>query len=452
MYPYRVLIVDDEESQREMLSGYLTKKGLRVTTADSGEQAAEILEGNAFEIALLDLKLPGMDGIELLKTVRSVIPDISAIMITAHGDVSSAVEAMKIGAVDYLNKPIDLSELIEIIKKAGERFRILSENRRLKEIIEQPSFSSDFIGESSKIKELLSTVYRVAQAESTVLITGESGTGKELIAGLIHKTSFRANNSFIPVACGALPETLLESELFGHEKGAFTGADRVRMGRFELASGGTLFLDEIGEVSQVVQSKLLRALEENRINRLGSEEFVEIDTRVIAATNRNLSDEVEKGNFRHDLYFRLNTIEIHIPPLRARTEDIKILCEYFINMYASRYKKEIEGVTSEAHDILMHYHWPGNVRELKNVIERGVVLSYGSVIDADAIPKSITGSQKTTALPDGVTTLKDAERHLILQSLERNNWNITGAADELGVHRNTLTNKIREYGIKRDKE
>ena len=449
MYPYRILIVDDELSQRDMLSGYLSKKGLAPTSTGSAETALALITDHTYEIALLDLRLPGMDGLTLLKEARKAIPDISVIMITAHGDVTSAVEAMKSGAVDYLNKPINLSELIETISKAGERFRILSENRALKEVIRERSVSTEFIGESEPVKKLLSKTYRVASTDSTVLITGESGTGKELIAGIIHKASPRSNKPFIPVACGALPDTLLESELFGYEKGAFTGAERLRLGRFELASGGTLFLDEIGELSSAVQAKLLRALEEKQIMRLGGDHYIQIDTRVVAATNRHLESEIKSGNFRQDLYYRLNVIDIEIPPLIERREDIMILTEYFLNRYSTKYRKGIKGITSAAHGSLLQYHWPGNVRELQNAIERAVVLSSGEVLDIEDFPVNLKGSSQSRLLPADITTISDAERFLITKSLAKHNWSITAAANELGLHRNTLSAKIKEYKIER---
>ncbi|MCP4633162.1 MAG: sigma-54-dependent Fis family transcriptional regulator [candidate division Zixibacteria bacterium] len=448
MYPFRILIVDDELSQREMLSGYLKKKGFKPSAAASGEEAVSMAENQSFEIALLDLRLPGIDGIGLLKRLHDLIPDISAVMITAHGDVHSAVEAMKSGAVDYLNKPIELEELLTIIKKAGERFRILSENRALKELIKQGAAPTDFVGESEEVKQLLSTVYRVAETDSTILVTGESGTGKELISSMIHKASPRAGKPFIPVACGALPETLLESELFGHEKGAFTGAQRLHLGRFELASGGTLFLDEIGELPSSVQAKLLRVLEENRIIRVGGEDYVDIDTRIVAATNRNLEKEIDNGNFRKDLYFRLNVIQIHIPSLKERRKDIIPLTEYFINRYSKRFKKVIEGITAQARDILLEYDWSGNVRELENCIERAVVLCTGSSIDTNDIPSNITGNKNSKIFPSDIISIKDAEKYLIKKALDKNDWNITLTASELGLHRNTLSVKIKEYNIK----
>ncbi len=449
MYPYRILIVDDEKSQREMLSGYLRKKGLRPTDAPSGEEALSIIEKYGFEIALLDLRLPGIGGIELLKRLRENLPDISVIMITAHGDVHSAVEAMKSGALDYLNKPIDLEELMTIIKKAGERFKILSENRRLKEVIQSNSSATEFIGESEPIRKLLSTVYRVAKTDSTVLITGESGTGKELIAGLIHKASNCKSGPFIPVACGALPENLLESELFGHEKGAFTGANRLRLGRFELADGGTIFLDEIGEVPLSVQAKLLRVLEENRIMRVGGDYYVEVNARIVAATNRNLVEEVERDNFRGDLFYRLNVIELHIPALRERKEDIGILIDYFIKKFNQRHKKDVQGISSEAKDKLMRYSWPGNVRELENVLERAIILTQSSVIDTEDLPDNFRTKSNPPVSLSGIKTLKEGEKLLIKRALEENGWNIIAAAGQLGIHRNTLTAKIKEYGLRK---
>ncbi|MCK4427052.1 MAG: sigma-54-dependent Fis family transcriptional regulator [candidate division Zixibacteria bacterium] len=448
MISYRILIVDDEKSQRDMLAGFLEKEGYSIATAESGFEAIELCENKYFEVALIDLKMPGMDGIELLQKLKEMNPEIQAIMITAHGSIETAVEAMKLGAYHYVNKPINLDELKLNIKKALENYHLLAENKYLKEELEEKYKDVQIIGESKAIKGVLSTVSRVAKSKSMVLIRGESGTGKELVARAIHALSDRAERRFIPVSCAALPETLLESELFGHEKGAFTGAIKRREGRFELADGGTLFLDEIGDIPLETQVKLLRAIEFQEFERLGGKETLKVDVRIISATNQDLEKKTNEGTFREDLYYRLNVISIFIPPLRERKEDLMLLVDHFIKKANQKCGKSIKGMTTEVKDIILDYDWPGNVRELENVIERGVVLSRIDVIDKNDLPYFGLIKPKE-AVPSANLSLRDMEKNHILNALKMTDWNLGKTADILGIHRNTLRLKMKEYGIEK---
>lgn len=447
MTSLRILIVDDESNQREMLGGYLKRLGYSIQTADSGEAALKLLESKAFEIGLFDMKMAGISGLELFQNVHAQDPEMQVILITAFGNVESAVEAMRAGVFDYISKPVNLEELQELIRKAGERHYLLAENRRLREHLESIE-APEIVGVSAKIKSLLSELARVAPTDATVLITGDSGTGKELLARTIHRLSPRRENRFVAVSCAAIPETLLESELLGHEKGAFTGAEKRRLGRFELASGGTLLLDEIGELPVAIQVKLLRLLEERKFERLGGEEEVAADVRLIAATNRNLQDEVKAGRFREDLFFRINVVHIHIPPLRERREDIMPLVEHFLKMTGARLNRTMKRLTPAAKDLLVGAEWPGNIRELANVIERAIVLARGNVLDVDDFPQ-LRGMQSaggTGAIPLDLT-LRDLERQHILNVLAANDYSLQKSADVLGIHRNTLRQKMKEYGI-----
>ena len=447
---YRILIVDDEESQREQLSGFLKKQGFNVTTAESGMEAISLCEDKSFEVALIDLKMPGMDGIELLKKLKESNPEIQVIMMTAYASVDTAVDAMKLGAYHYVNKPINLEELKLNIKKALENYHVLVENKYLKEQLEEKYKDIHIIGNSKAIKEVLSTVSRVAKTKSTVLVKGASGTGKELVARAIHALSDRADQRFIPVSCAALPETLFESELFGHERGAFTGAIKRREGRFELADGGTLFLDEVGDIPLETQVKLLRVIESQEFDRLGGKETLKVDVRIISATNQDLERKIREKSFREDLYYRLNVISILIPPLRERKEDILLLVDHFIKKANQKCGRSIRGITPEVKDIILNYDWPGNVRELENVIERGVVLSRTDVIDKGDLPYfGLVSDKSFEHIPPASLSLKDVEKDHILRVLKEANWNLNKAAEILGIHRNTLRLKMREYGIEK---
>jgi len=451
MISLRVLIVDDEQSQRDMLAGFLAKKGYKVKTAGLGEEALALFENESFEIALLDQKMPGMDGIELLVKLKEIDPELQVILITAHGTIETAVAAMRAGAYHYITKPIvNLDELLELISRAGEKHFLLRENRLLKEALSQNFGDFSIIGNSKGIAEVLSMVSSVAPADTTVLITGESGTGKELVAHAIHGMSSRANGPFVTINCAAIPENLLESELFGHTKGAFTGAISARDGKFAIANGGTLFLDEIGEISNNIQVKLLRAIEEKTFERVGGNTSIQSDVRIVAATNRNLTEEMSQGRFREDLYYRLNVVNIHMPPLRERREDILLLVDHYVKIRSKKLNKQVSGITPQAKDIMLRYKWPGNVRELVNVIERAIVLLRGDVIDSADLPmqieeKNLAGEK--FASEEDILSLRELEKTQIKKTLDFTGWNRNRSAELLGIHRNTLRLKIEEYGL-----
>jgi len=450
---YRILIVDDEEPQRQQLAGFLKKQGFSVTTAESGMEAMNLCQNKSFEIALIDLKMPGMDGIELLQKLKESNPEIQVVMMTAYGSVESAVEAMRLGAYHYINKPINLEELKLNINKALESYHLLMENKYLKEELEEKYKDVQIIGNSKVVKEVLSTASRVAKTKSTVLIRGESGTGKELVARAIHALSDRGDKRFVPVSCAALPETLFESELFGHERGAFTGAIKRREGRFELADGGTLFLDEVGDIPLETQVKLLRVIEFQEFKRLGGKETLKVDVRIISATNQNLEKKIREKSFREDLYYRLNVISIFIPPLKERKEDILLLVDHFIKKANQKCGRSIKGITPEVKDIILNYDWPGNIRELENVIERGVVLSRTEVIDKTDLPyHGLVSDKSFRYTPSASLSLKDMEKDHILRVLKEADWNLNKSAEILGIHRNTLRLKMKEYGIEKASE
>ncbi len=449
MIQLRILIVDDESNQREMLAGFLRKIGHKVTTAESAEAALVILSTSSFEIGLFDMKMSGISGLELFQQVHTRDPEMQVILITAFGNVESAVEAMRAGVFHYISKPVNLGELQELISKAGERHYLLAENRQLRERLESLELD-EIVGVSNRIKSLLSEVARVAPTEATVLITGESGTGKELLARSIHQLSSRNKGRFVAVSCAAIPETLIESELLGHERGAFTGAEKRRLGRFELAKGGTILLDEIGELPLSIQVKLLRLLEERRFERLGGEEEVIADIRLIAATNRNLVDEVKSGRFREDLYFRINVVHLHIPPLRERREDIMPLVDHFLKLSATKTNRPRRNITPAAKDLLIAYDWPGNVRELANVIERATVLSRTDTLDAvDFAQLRREGSEAGSTTTPLDMPLRDLEKEHIENVLKANEFGLQKSSDILGIHRNTLRQKMKEYGIEK---
>ncbi len=436
----RILVVDDEDSQRELLSGFLKKRGYDVVSAASGKEAIEICIVQGFDLAILDLKMAEIDGIETMARIKEIDPETYFLILTGYGTIESAVEAMKLGAYDYLSKPVNLDKLELIIERISEEQFIHRELEILRD--EKASFDDEsVIAESKKMKELLSLVARVAKSNSTVLITGESGTGKEVIARLIHKASGRRNNRFVAISCAALPETLLESELFGFERGAFTGADKRKVGKLELAHNGSLFLDEIGDIALSTQVKLLRVLQEFSIERLGGTVPIKVDVRLIAATNQDLKKKIAESKFREDLFYRLNVISVDLPPLRERKEDIKPLVDFFIKKYSARSNKIIKGITREAINILMRYDWPGNIRELENVLERALVLCRGEVVDTRDVPiRAESGFA-------GMESLAEIEKKHIQTILQDTSWNISEAARKLGIHRNTLRLKIKEYGI-----
>jgi DNA-binding NtrC family response regulator len=446
----KLLLVDDESQQRELLAGFLVRNGFQVTEAESGTAALEQYHSVFAPIALVDMKMPGMDGLELLRQLVGINPYIQVIVLTAFGSVESAVAAMKAGAFDYLAKPVeDLDELLVKLDKAAAQNRLEVDNKVMEERLAEVFPDSEIIGRSEAIRKVKELISIVGPRDATVLVTGPSGTGKELVARAIHSLSPRAENRLVAINCAAFPETLLEAELFGHERGAFTGADRAKQGRLELADGGTLFLDEIGEMPLTMQVKLLRVLEERAIQRLGSVKEIKIDIRIIAATNRNLERMIEQGTFREDLYYRLNVITVDLPPLKDRRGDILLLAEKFIERFARKIGKSVQGLDSDAAAALTAYDWPGNVRELENVIERAIVLTNKQYICRDDLPGLTGGSSAIRT--DQIRPLAEVERDHIRFVLDELNWNMSLSAERLGIHRNTLRSKVKDYQLQRDR-
>jgi len=452
MKNYNLLIVDDEQGQREILSGYLKKKGYTVYTASSGTEGIQSVKNYPIDIIISDFKMPDKTGIEVLEAVKSINPEISFVMVTAFGTIENAVKAMRLGAYDYLAKPIDLDELDILLERIIEHKNLKSENQYLKQQLEERFKISSIISQSPRMEEAVNLAARVAESKATVLITGENGTGKEVLAKAIHFISPRKNNPFIAVNIPALSENLMESEIFGHERGAFTGADKMKKGRFELANKGTIFLDEIGDVPLPMQVKLLRVLQEQQIERVGGTETIPIDVRIIAATNQNLEKKIKEGTFREDLFYRLNIVAIKIPPLRERKEDILPLIEFFLLKYANENKKETFTISKEAVDQLMKYSYPGNVRELENSIERAVVLARGNTLTQNDLPMSIKGfiREEVSELTEGnlVEKVEALERKLILNALTKSNGNQTQAGKLLGLTERNLRYKLQKYGIR----
>lgn len=441
----RILVVDDEEAMRESLNDWLKEDGYEVGLAAGGQEAIDMVRGEPWEVILLDLKMPGMNGLETLKHLKEVRPDAEILMMTAYATVDTAVQAMKEGAFDYLVKPFDPDEIEILIKKIVKQKELILENILLRKKLEERDQFDEIIGKSDAMQQIFELIKRVAPTDSTVLITGESGTGKELIAQAIHGNSGRCYMPLIAVSCGALPESLLESELFGYEKGAFTGAEHTKRGRFEMAHGGTLFLDEIGDISLKTQVDLLRVLQQKEFSRLGGEESIEVDVRILAATNRDLEKAIIENRFRKDLFYRLNVISIHVPPLRERKEDIPPLAKASVRKCCLELNKDEVNIAPSAMKLLVDYDWPGNVRELENVIERALVIGGGKEIAATDLP--FTGREPVSEqLPK---SLKAMEKIHIERVIEEADWNISRAARELGIDRQTLYNKIEKYEIKR---
>lgn len=445
----RILVVDDEMIVREALSNYLREDGYEAIAVESGEEALKKVESERWNILFVDFKMPGMDGLEVLREVKKITSDLPVIIITAYATVDSAVQAMKDGAYDYVVKPFDPEAIALLVEKVVEHQRLVRENILLRERLDQEYKFEEIIGRSQPMQDVFELVKNVAASDTTVLITGESGTGKELIARALHANSPRRYNPFITASCGAMPEGLLESELFGHEKGAFTGALYTKKGRFELAEGGTLFLDEIGEISLKTQVDLLRVLSEKSFRRVGGVEPTSIDARIVSATNRDLKKAIQEGTFREDLFYRFNVVSIHLPPLRKRREDIQLLADHFLDKFRAETNKKIEGISSKALNLMMEYDWPGNVRELENAIERAVVVGKGSEIVPQDLPFFKQGV--TEERGPKLKSLKDRERLYILQTLEENEWNISRTAEELGIDRVTLYNKIKKYNLEKSK-
>lgn len=460
-----ILIIDDEPLMRISMSDALEAEGYNIDSAESGGEGLEALKTNNYDIVVTDLKLPEVDGLQILKNCKKLLPRAKVLMITAYGSVETAVEAMKQGAYDYIKKPFSMDELILMIKRLVALRDLEDENIYLREKVEDKYDFSGIIGKSEKIKDIFEKIRIVAQSDATVLITGESGTGKELVANAIHYNSPRKEEAFVKISCAALPETLLEAELFGYEKGAYTGAFKQKKGRFELADKGSLFLDEIGEVSPLVQVKLLRVLEERQFERLGGVETINVDVRVICATQRDLKKEVQKGNFREDLYYRLNVVPVYLPPLRERREDILILADHFMNIYSKQMSKQIKELSPDVRELLLKYSFPGNVRELENAIERTVTLCKGEEIQIWDLPEEISSlkafvekeldrmrdlkPEPSLFLSKVLSTL---EKQYIVRVIEWTKGDLTNAAAILGMSRKTLWEKRKVYGLIKGKQ
>ncbi len=451
-----VLIVDDDAAHRSMLRVLLTGWGYEIMEADDGSTAVEAVEKRPFDLVLMDIRMLRVSGIEALDRIKAFNPAIPVIIMTAYSSVETAVSTLKKGAYDYLTKPLDFDKLKLTMERAMEHLRLKEENRLLKESLGKHFDRQNIIGQSTEMTRLLETVAQVAPSEATVLITGESGTGKELIAGAVHFNSHRKNGPFVKINCAAITETLLESELFGHEKGAFTGADRRKEGRFVQAHGGTLFLDEISEMPLPMQVKLLRVLQEKEVTRVGGEQVLSVDVRLIAATNRNLEAWIKEGRFREDLYYRLNVINLEVPPLRQRQVDIPLLAQHFLETLSAKNQKAVKGFTPAAMDRLVRHDWPGNVRELMNAVERAVVLSKSEIIDdkdlplfpASDTPEGAFG-EAPQAFPEAMTDLPldEVEKVTILNMMQATGGNKSEAARRLGITRKTLHKKLKLYGV-----
>ena len=445
---FTVLIIDDEENIRNGLATNFELEDYEVKTASNGKDGLDLVAKGDIDLVITDLRMDGISGEEVVKRVTTETPGIPVIVLTGHGSIDAAVDAMKSGAYDFLTKPLNLDQLNLIVKRALENRELSLQHKLLKEEVESSAYLEQMIGRSSEMQKVFSMIKKVAPAKASVLITGESGVGKELVANAIHNLSGRKDKAFIKVHCAALSESLLESELFGHEKGAYTGADSMQKGRFELAHGGTIFLDEIGEINQNVQIKILRVLQEKTFERVGGEKSISVDVRIVAATNKNLEEEVKAGRFREDLYYRLNVVHLKVPSLRERKDDLPLLINSFVNKFASENEKNIVGIDARAKSALFRYDWPGNIRQLQNCIESAVVMSNGNEITLEDLPLSISeySGDETISIPIGVT-LEEAEKTLIQQNLAANKGNKSKTADILGIGRKTLHRKLQEYGL-----
>ena len=455
----RILVVEDDASMKFFLSEAMRKEGYLVEATISGEEALEKITQDRFNLVILDLKLPSMDGMEVLANIKVTNPEMAVIMITAHGSKDIAIEAIRKGAYDYFSKPFDINEMRVVVKRALERGYLQDEIRQLRETVEKRRGFYNIVGSSKGMREVFDMAETVFDNDITVLITGESGTGKELIAEAIHYNSPRRAKPFVKLNCVAIPETLLESELFGYEKGAFTGATRQKLGKFELANQGTLLLDEIGDMSVATQAKLLRVLQEREVERVGGINPIKVDVRIMASTNQDLSQLVREQGFREDLYFRLNVLPIHIPSLRERREDIPLLVDHFVSLYKTKFHKDIEGFADDAMDLLINYSWPGNVRELENVVQRAFILSKERVIQEWSLPPEIRRQRKEaffdmekleTDLPFNEKVemvVGEVEKKLIIQAMDKVGWKREKGASLLGISLKTLYNKMKKYGL-----
>ena len=451
----QILVVDDEERIRQSLNGILKDEGYEVLEAKDGLQALKQIEADPPELVLLDIWMPGMDGMEVLERMKGQIPNLPVIMISGHGNIELAVKAVKLGAYDFIEKPLSLEKVLLTVNNALLFSKLEQENRALRQEIQR---KYEIVGNSPEIQQLKEQIKIVAPTNGWVLINGENGTGKELVARGIHALSLRADRPFVEVNCAAIPEELIESELFGHEKGSFTGALTKKRGKFDLSNGGTIFLDEIADMSLKTQAKILRILQEQKFERVGGTEMIYVDVRVIAATNRDLKEEIQKTKFREDLYYRLNAIPIVVPPLRDRKTDIPLLVEHFIAEFCLDNNKELKKISPEAMSLLVAYSWPGNVRELKNIVERMVIMTRGAVIEAKDVPDPIQEQHKApmefSFFEFGL--LKDArrefEKRFIMKKLMENDENISKTAEVIGIERSNLHRKIKSYGIEMKKE
>jgi two-component system response regulator PilR (NtrC family) len=457
-----ILVVDDEQSMREFLSIMLKKEGHEVIVAERGEDAlAHLDRGERFSLVVTDLKMPGIGGLEVLRGIKEVDPACQVVVMTAFATPETAISAIKDGAYDYITKPFKLDEARVVVGRALEKFDLLSENLYLKKTIEERESFGEMLGQSKPMQQVFEMISRVADSQTTILISGESGTGKELAARAIHDHSQRAGEPFLPINCGAIPENLIESELFGHKKGAFTGASADKKGLFEAADQGTILLDEIGELPQNTQVKLLRVLQERKFRPVGGNREHAIDCRIVAATNRDLRQEVAEGRFREDLYYRLNVIPIELPPLRARGSDVRLLIEHFVDEYATRMGATIDGVDSDAMRILLNYDYPGNVRELQNIVERSVTLARGALIGVDVLPAHLQENSFSRVARDLEVTadgldlegmVEELERSLIAKALERSGGTKKDAAELLGISFRSLRYRLKKYEMSDDTE
>jgi two-component system, NtrC family, response regulator HydG len=443
--PATLLVADDDPGLRESLERTLTREGYRVVLASDGRAALERVQAGGVDLIVTDLRMPGLTGLELLRAAKAIMPDVDVILLTAFGTVEEAVKAMKDGAYDFLTKPFRREQLIKLVDKALERRDLIEQNKALKKQLEDIRAKGQMIGASPAFRRMLTLVDQIADSSATILIQGESGAGKELVARTIHERSGRRAGPFVAVNCAALPETLLESELFGYEKGAFTGAVGRKEGRFELASGGTLFLDEVADLSLVTQPKILRVLQEGEFERLGGTRMLQVDVRIVAATNQDLSEMVKEKRFREDLYYRLNVITVRVPPLRERHEDVRVLAQHYLRVYAAKNGRKLEGFSNEALERLESYAWPGNVRELENLIERTVLLARKDRIDAEDLPEEVAGVKRPPrdAILELVgTPLADIEQRLLDETLRITGGNKTQAAKLLGIDVRTVARKL----------
>ncbi len=457
----KILVVEDDQYVLESLSLLLTHEGYEVSTANEGQTALQLIKNEPFDLVIVDLKMPKIDGLELLKKIRAVVPDTVVIMMTAYGSIKSAVEAMKLGASDYITKPISADEIRLSIQKVMEKQNLITEIKSLRQELEGRYGLDKIIGKDPKLQEVYDLILTVAKTDTTVLVTGETGTGKELVAKAIHYNSVRKNKPFVTVNCCAMPETLLESELFGYEAGAFTGAIRRKIGKFEFASGGSIFIDEAASIPTSIQTKLLRVLQEKEFERLGGNETIKTDVRLIAATNKDLRKGIEEGRFREDLFYRLNVFPIYLPPLRERKGDIPLLVSHFLEKFGKTTGKAVKGISQEAFRAMISYQWPGNIRELENLMERAILMAKGTIIEEVDLPREVSAMPPHQGTQFGLETdfmnglnlsefLHSCEKKYIIKLVEKHHGRIEQSATEAGVDSKTLYRKMKKHNIKKE--